>query len=129
MNWNLYQAESSDLVSYGLIPEFVGRFPILVSLAALTEDQLVQVYIVEMLCLINSIYVFFSLMILRFWLNHEFLLFNDSMFLIESWSDLKLFTILDFNPFPLFAFKPAWWKWSNWCTWSKYACKKFSHCL
>ncbi|XP_061956057.1 CLP protease regulatory subunit CLPX1, mitochondrial-like isoform X2 [Populus nigra] len=39
----LETAESSDLVSYGLIPEFVGRFPILVSLSALTEDQLVQV--------------------------------------------------------------------------------------
>lgn len=37
------QVESSDLISYGLIPEFVGRFPILVSLSALTEDQLVQV--------------------------------------------------------------------------------------
>ncbi|KAM1151031.1 hypothetical protein COP2_034739 [Malus domestica] len=37
--------ESSDLISYGLIPEFIGRFPILVSLSALTEDQLVQVYI------------------------------------------------------------------------------------
>ncbi|KAM1151029.1 hypothetical protein COP2_034739 [Malus domestica] len=35
--------ESSDLISYGLIPEFIGRFPILVSLSALTEDQLVQV--------------------------------------------------------------------------------------
>ncbi|XP_009366893.2 CLP protease regulatory subunit CLPX3, mitochondrial [Pyrus x bretschneideri] len=35
--------ESSDLIAYGLIPEFIGRFPILVSLSALTEDQLVQV--------------------------------------------------------------------------------------
>ncbi|KAK2992734.1 hypothetical protein RJ640_023247 [Escallonia rubra] len=35
--------ESSDLIAYGLIPEFVGRFPILVSLLALTENQLVQV--------------------------------------------------------------------------------------
>uniref|UniRef100_A0A2N9FT52 Clp ATPase C-terminal domain-containing protein n=1 Tax=Fagus sylvatica TaxID=28930 RepID=A0A2N9FT52_FAGSY len=35
--------ESSDLIAYGLIPEFVGRFPILVSLSALNEDQLVQV--------------------------------------------------------------------------------------
>lgn len=35
--------ESSDLISYGLIPEFIGRFPVLVSLAALNEDQLVQV--------------------------------------------------------------------------------------
>ncbi|MBA0773602.1 hypothetical protein Gotri_008863 [Gossypium trilobum] len=35
--------ESTDLVAYGLIPEFVGRFPVLVSLLALTEEQLVQV--------------------------------------------------------------------------------------
>lgn len=39
----LFQVESSDLIAYGLIPEFVGRFPILVSLTALTEDQLVKV--------------------------------------------------------------------------------------
>ncbi|KAJ0261704.1 CLP protease regulatory subunit CLPX1 [Hirschfeldia incana] len=35
--------ESSDLIAYGLIPEFVGRFPVLVSLSALTENQLIQV--------------------------------------------------------------------------------------
>ncbi|KAH7446244.1 hypothetical protein KP509_01G046900 [Ceratopteris richardii] len=35
--------ESSDLITYGLIPEFVGRFPVFVSLLALNEDQLVQV--------------------------------------------------------------------------------------
>ncbi|XP_038892322.1 CLP protease regulatory subunit CLPX1, mitochondrial isoform X1 [Benincasa hispida] len=39
----LETVESSDLISYGLIPEFVGRFPILVSLSALTENQLVRV--------------------------------------------------------------------------------------
>ncbi|CAN1334043.1 CLP protease regulatory subunit CLPX1, mitochondrial [Linum perenne] len=39
----LETVESGDLISYGLIPEFVGRFPVLVSLSALTEDQLVQV--------------------------------------------------------------------------------------
>jgi hypothetical protein len=37
------QVESGDLVAYGLIPEFVGRFPVLASLLALNEDQLVQV--------------------------------------------------------------------------------------
>lgn len=31
------------MTAYGLIPEFVGRFPILVSLSALNEDELVQV--------------------------------------------------------------------------------------
>lgn len=39
----LEAVESSDLIAYGLIPEFIGRFPILVSLSALTEDQLVEV--------------------------------------------------------------------------------------
>ncbi|XP_077226933.1 uncharacterized protein LOC143860250 [Tasmannia lanceolata] len=39
----LESAESGDLIAYGLIPEFVGRFPVIVSLSALTEDQLVEV--------------------------------------------------------------------------------------
>ncbi|KAL3699832.1 hypothetical protein R1sor_017854 [Riccia sorocarpa] len=39
----LENVESSDLIAYGLIPEFIGRFPVLVSLSALNEDQLVQV--------------------------------------------------------------------------------------
>ncbi|GMH05527.1 hypothetical protein Nepgr_007367 [Nepenthes gracilis] len=34
--------ESDDLIAYGLIPEFVGRFSILVTLSALNEDQLVK---------------------------------------------------------------------------------------
>lgn len=41
------QVESADLIAYGLIPEFIGRFPILVSLSALTEDQLVEVNFVS----------------------------------------------------------------------------------
>ncbi|KAK6159723.1 hypothetical protein DH2020_003104 [Rehmannia glutinosa] len=39
----LEHVESGDLTAYGLIPEFVGRFPVVVSLSALDEDQLVQV--------------------------------------------------------------------------------------
>ncbi|CAH1443625.1 unnamed protein product [Lactuca virosa] len=39
----LESVESGDLVAYGLIPEFIGRFPILVSSSALYEDQLLQV--------------------------------------------------------------------------------------
>ncbi|KAJ0232881.1 CLP protease regulatory subunit CLPX3 [Hirschfeldia incana] len=41
----LESVESADLTAYGLIPEFVGRFPILVSLTALTEDQLIRVLV------------------------------------------------------------------------------------
>lgn len=37
------RAEPEDLVSYGLIPEFIGRFPTLVSTSGLTKSQLVQV--------------------------------------------------------------------------------------
>ncbi|TVU32419.1 hypothetical protein EJB05_24150 [Eragrostis curvula] len=39
----LETVESGDLIAYGLIPEFVGRFPILVSLSSLSEDQLVEI--------------------------------------------------------------------------------------
>ncbi|KAL9249503.1 CLP protease regulatory subunit CLPX1, mitochondrial-like protein [Drosera capensis] len=39
----LESVDSDDLIAYGLIPEFVGRFPILVTLSALNEKQLVQV--------------------------------------------------------------------------------------
>ncbi|KAK4402033.1 CLP protease regulatory subunit CLPX2, mitochondrial [Sesamum angolense] len=39
----LEHVESGDLTAYGLIPEFVGRFPVVVNLSALDEDQLVQV--------------------------------------------------------------------------------------
>jgi ATP-dependent Clp protease ATP-binding subunit ClpX len=39
----LTHAEPEDLLSYGFIPEFVGRLPMITTLAALTEDQLVQV--------------------------------------------------------------------------------------
>ena len=37
------RAEPSDLVRYGLIPEFVGRFPILTTTKRLTEGELKQV--------------------------------------------------------------------------------------
>ncbi|XP_011087617.1 CLP protease regulatory subunit CLPX2, mitochondrial [Sesamum indicum] len=39
----LEHVESGDLTAYGLIPEFVGRFPVVVNLSALDEEQLVQV--------------------------------------------------------------------------------------
>lgn len=39
----LLDVQHTDLISYGLIPEFVGRLPVLVALQELTEDQLVHV--------------------------------------------------------------------------------------
>lgn len=39
----LVQAEPEDLVKFGLIPEFIGRLPVLATLTDLDEDALVQI--------------------------------------------------------------------------------------
>jgi ATP-dependent Clp protease ATP-binding subunit ClpX len=39
----LLEVEPEDLVSYGMIPEFVGRIPVVCSLLELTEQELVRV--------------------------------------------------------------------------------------
>jgi ATP-dependent Clp protease ATP-binding subunit ClpX len=39
----LHQVEPEDLIKYGLIPEFVGRLPVLAVLDELNEGQLVQI--------------------------------------------------------------------------------------
>ena len=41
---NLNKIEPEDLVNYGLIPEFVGRLPVLATLHELDEDALVRIY-------------------------------------------------------------------------------------
>lgn len=39
----LKEVETGDIVAYGLIPEFVGRFPVCVPLQALGEEELVDI--------------------------------------------------------------------------------------
>ncbi|XP_055489336.1 ATP-dependent Clp protease ATP-binding subunit clpX-like, mitochondrial [Leucoraja erinacea] len=39
----LNQVEAKDLIEYGMIPEFVGRFPVVHALHTLNEDMLVQI--------------------------------------------------------------------------------------
>ena len=39
----LREVETGDIVAYGLIPEFVGRFPVCVPLQALGEEELVDI--------------------------------------------------------------------------------------
>ncbi|KAK9845326.1 hypothetical protein WJX81_003486 [Elliptochloris bilobata] len=39
----LLKVEQTDLINYGLIPEFVGRFPVISTLQALTEAELSEV--------------------------------------------------------------------------------------
>ncbi len=42
--WQLFaEVESDDLIKYGLIPEFVGRLPIIATLEELDEAALVQI--------------------------------------------------------------------------------------
>ncbi|PLW52505.1 hypothetical protein PCANC_10614 [Puccinia coronata f. sp. avenae] len=46
--------EPTDLNAFGLIPEFVGRIPVLASLKALTEDDLLRVLTEPKNCLLNQ---------------------------------------------------------------------------
>lgn len=39
----LIQVDSSDLIKFGIIPEFVGRFPIVTVLHSLDENMLVRI--------------------------------------------------------------------------------------
>lgn len=39
----LEQVESEDLIQFGLIPEFIGRLPVLATLEELSEDSLVEI--------------------------------------------------------------------------------------
>ena len=39
----LAQTEAQDLINFGMIPEFVGRLPVLVSINSLTEDSLIRI--------------------------------------------------------------------------------------
>ena len=40
---NIHELQPDDLIKYGLIPEFVGRMPIVATLDPLTEDDLVRI--------------------------------------------------------------------------------------
>ncbi|EIJ43317.1 endopeptidase Clp ATP-binding regulatory subunit ClpX [Beggiatoa alba B18LD] len=41
----LHGVEPEDLIKYGLIPEFIGRLPIITTLEELTEEQLVKILV------------------------------------------------------------------------------------
>ena len=46
--------EPEDLIKYGMIPEFVGRLPIVTSLAELTEAQLVDILVKPRNCMVRQ---------------------------------------------------------------------------
>lgn len=39
----LSELEAQDLISFGMIPEFVGRLPVTVSINSLSEDSLIRI--------------------------------------------------------------------------------------
>jgi len=39
----LQECEARDLIEFGMIPEFIGRLPVIVSFESLTEDMLVKI--------------------------------------------------------------------------------------
>lgn len=48
------QVEPEDLIKYGLIPEMVGRIPVLASLADLTEDDLLRILVEPRNCMVRQ---------------------------------------------------------------------------
>jgi len=56
----LLKAEQRDLIHYGLIPEFVGRFPVVCSLGMLNEDELTRVLLEPKSALIKQYAAMFS---------------------------------------------------------------------
>jgi ATP-dependent Clp protease ATP-binding subunit ClpX len=61
VNELLLQAEPDDLVKFGLIPEFVGRLPVLATLTELDEDALVKILSVPKNALVKQYQRLFSM--------------------------------------------------------------------
>lgn len=57
----LRQVEARDLIDFGMIPEFVGRFPVLVPFHSLDEDLLVRILTEPKNAIINQYQVLFSM--------------------------------------------------------------------
>lgn len=55
------QAEPTDLVKYGLIPELVGRLPVIASLEELTEDALISILVKPKNALIKQYEALFAM--------------------------------------------------------------------
>jgi ATP-dependent Clp protease ATP-binding subunit ClpX len=57
----LRQLSTDDLLRYGLIPEFVGRLPVTVSLDALTKDDLMRILVEPKNAIVKQYQKFFAL--------------------------------------------------------------------
>ena len=50
----MQDAEPEDLIKFGLIPELVGRLPVVATLSELTEDALIQILLEPKTALIKQ---------------------------------------------------------------------------
>jgi len=57
----LSQVTSQDILEYGMIPELIGRLPVLTTLAPLTEDMLVQILTEPKNALVRQYQYFFTM--------------------------------------------------------------------
>jgi ATP-dependent Clp protease ATP-binding subunit ClpX len=57
----LRAVEARDLIEFGMIPEFVGRFPVVVPFHSLTEDMLVQILTEPQNALVPQYQMLFSM--------------------------------------------------------------------
>lgn len=58
---NLSKVEASDLIEFGMIPEFVGRFPVVVPFHALREEMLMKILTEPWNALIPQFQALFSM--------------------------------------------------------------------
>lgn len=65
----LSTVEARDMMDYGMIPEFVGRFPVLVSLESLDKDSLVRILTEPTNALVSQYNKLFEMDKVRF--NHN----------------------------------------------------------
>lgn len=68
---SLLKAEQRDLIQYGLIPEFVGRFPVMSALGMLSEYELVRVLLEPKNALIKQYEAMFSRCDAKFYASEE----------------------------------------------------------
>lgn len=58
---SLNELTTADLITYGMIPEFVGRFPVMVTMNALTVDEMVDVLTKVKNCLTSQYSAIFEM--------------------------------------------------------------------
>jgi ATP-dependent Clp protease ATP-binding subunit ClpX len=69
----LLDVTQEDLIQYGMIPEFVGRFPVVVPLHELDEGMLVRILTEPKNCLVDQYKVLFKLDDVALEFDHDFI--------------------------------------------------------